>query len=73
MPGWRREELADAAGVGVTWITWLEQGRDVVGLAPSAASFGGGTATGMPPSGIALDLAGRRDPGSLRSPDVLPA
>ena len=28
-PGWRREELADAAGVGVTWITWLEQGRDV--------------------------------------------
>ena len=26
-PGWRREELAEAAGVGVTWITWLEQGR----------------------------------------------
>ncbi|MDD5115286.1 MAG: helix-turn-helix transcriptional regulator, partial [Methylobacter sp.] len=28
-PGLRREELAEAAGVSVTWITWLEQGRDV--------------------------------------------
>jgi transcriptional regulator with XRE-family HTH domain len=28
-PGWRREEVADAAGISVTWYTWLEQGRDV--------------------------------------------
>lgn len=28
-PGWRREEVADAAGMSVTWYTWLEQGRDV--------------------------------------------
>jgi transcriptional regulator with XRE-family HTH domain len=28
-PGLRREELAQLAGVGVTWYTWLEQGRDV--------------------------------------------
>lgn len=28
-PGWRREELAEEAGVGVTWYTWLEQGRDI--------------------------------------------
>jgi transcriptional regulator with XRE-family HTH domain len=27
--GLRREELASAAGVGVTWYTWLEQGRDI--------------------------------------------
>ncbi|MFJ6777447.1 transcriptional regulator, partial [Kitasatospora sp. NPDC091257] len=26
-PGLRREELALLAGVGVTWYTWLEQGR----------------------------------------------
>src|SRR5690242_10792608 len=25
-PGLRREEVADLAGVGVTWYTWLEQG-----------------------------------------------
>lgn len=28
-PGWRREEVAEAAGMSVTWYTWLEQGRDV--------------------------------------------
>jgi transcriptional regulator with XRE-family HTH domain len=28
-PGLRREEVATLAGVGTTWYTWLEQGRDV--------------------------------------------
>jgi transcriptional regulator with XRE-family HTH domain len=28
-PGLRREEVADLAGVGVTWYTWLEQGRNI--------------------------------------------
>jgi transcriptional regulator with XRE-family HTH domain len=28
-PGLRREEVALLAGVGATWYTWLEQGRDV--------------------------------------------
>jgi transcriptional regulator with XRE-family HTH domain len=28
-PGLRREEVAFLAGVGATWYTWLEQGRDV--------------------------------------------
>jgi transcriptional regulator with XRE-family HTH domain len=32
-PGLRREEVAQLAGVGVTWYTWLEQGREI---APSA-------------------------------------
>src|SRR5579884_2245998 len=27
--GLRREEVAQLAGVGVTWYTWLEQGRDI--------------------------------------------
>jgi transcriptional regulator with XRE-family HTH domain len=27
--GLRREELAQLAGVGLTWYTWLEQGRDI--------------------------------------------
>jgi transcriptional regulator with XRE-family HTH domain len=28
-PGLRREEVACAAGVGITWYTWLEQGREI--------------------------------------------
>lgn len=28
-PGLRREEVAQLSGVGVSWYTWLEQGRDV--------------------------------------------
>jgi transcriptional regulator with XRE-family HTH domain len=28
-PGLRREEVASLAGVGMTWYTWLEQGRDI--------------------------------------------
>ncbi|MEU6391977.1 helix-turn-helix transcriptional regulator [Streptomyces sp. NPDC046939] len=28
-PGLRREEVAQLSAVGVTWYTWLEQGRDI--------------------------------------------
>ncbi len=28
-PGLRREEVAEIAGVGTTWYTWLEQARDI--------------------------------------------
>ncbi len=28
-PGLRREELAQISGIGTTWYTWLEQGRDI--------------------------------------------
>ena len=28
-PGLRREEVAEIAGVGATWYTWLEQARDI--------------------------------------------
>ncbi|GAA3404859.1 helix-turn-helix transcriptional regulator [Paenibacillus hodogayensis] len=29
IPGLRREEVASLAGIGVTWYTWLEQGRPI--------------------------------------------
>jgi transcriptional regulator with XRE-family HTH domain len=38
-PGLRREELAIAAGVGTTWYTWLEQGRDITVSAPMLESL----------------------------------
>lgn len=28
-PGLRREEVAHLAGIGITWYTWLEQGREI--------------------------------------------
>ena len=28
-PGLRREEVAQLAGVGISWYTWFEQGRDI--------------------------------------------
>ncbi|GCE29526.1 transcriptional regulator [Dictyobacter alpinus] len=38
-PGLRREELATIAGVGETWYTWLEQGRDITVSAPILESL----------------------------------
>src|SRR5205823_14341990 len=29
-PGLRRDEVAQLAGVSVSWYTWLEQGRDII-------------------------------------------
>lgn len=33
-PGLRREELSQLAGVGLTWYTWLEQGRPIPASRP---------------------------------------
>jgi predicted kinase/transcriptional regulator with XRE-family HTH domain len=33
-PGLRREEVAELSGVGVTWYTWLEQGRKITASPP---------------------------------------
>jgi transcriptional regulator with XRE-family HTH domain len=64
-PGWRREELAEATGVGVTWITWLEQGRDV-SASPAALARLADALRLNPAERVSLfDLAGRRDPVAL--------
>jgi transcriptional regulator with XRE-family HTH domain len=61
-PGMRREELAEAAGISVTWITWLEQGREV--SASVAALLRIAEALRLTPAERAslFDLAGKRDP-----------
>lgn len=61
-PGWRREELADAAGVGVTWITWLEQGRDVSASPQALARLAEALHLNAAERASMFDLAGRRDP-----------
>jgi transcriptional regulator with XRE-family HTH domain len=39
-PGLRREEVAQLSGVGVTWYTWLEQGRDIAASAQVIDALG---------------------------------
>jgi transcriptional regulator with XRE-family HTH domain len=64
-PGWRREELADATGVGVTWITWLEQGRDVSASPAALARLADALQLNPAERASLFDLAGRRDPVAL--------
>lgn len=61
-PGLRREELAEAAGISATWLTWLEQGRKVAPSVPALSRLA--TALQLPPAERAslFDLAGKRDP-----------
>ena len=73
-PGWRREELADAAGVGVTWITWLEQGRDVSASPQALARLAQALQLNAAERASLFDLAGRRDPVEPAEPlSTLPA
>lgn len=61
-PGLRREELAAAAGVGTTWITWLEQGRDVSASPQALARLAVALRLNDAERASLFDLAGRRDP-----------
>lgn len=40
-PGLRREEVAQLAGVGLSWYTWLEQARDITPSVQVLESIGG--------------------------------
>ncbi|MCB6184821.1 helix-turn-helix transcriptional regulator [Leeia sp. TBRC 13508] len=68
-PGLRREELAQLCGVSITWITWLEQGRDIQ---PSAKMLDRlATALGLTDSEkrYLFRLAARPDPAELAHAD----
>jgi transcriptional regulator with XRE-family HTH domain len=61
-PGLRREELADAAAVSTTWITWLEQGREVAASAAALARLADALRLTSAERASMFDLAQRRDP-----------
>ncbi len=61
-PGLRREELASAAAVSVTWITWLEQGRDVAASDTALARLAQALSLTSAERATLFDLAGKRDP-----------
>jgi transcriptional regulator with XRE-family HTH domain len=69
-PGLRREEAAALAGLSPTWLSWLEQGREV-GASPEAL---GRLARALhltaAERGYLFELAGRRDPQAPAAPDA---
>lgn len=73
-PGLRREELAEAAGVSVTWITWLEQGRDVAASVTTLTRLAEALQLTPAERASLFDLAGKRDPAGPAEPqaDLLP-
>ena len=61
-PGLRREELADAAGLGLTWITWLEQGREVTASVSALSRLADALQLLAAERSSLFDLAGKKDP-----------
>lgn len=61
-PGLRREEVAELAGVGTTWYTWLEQARDIQPSSEVLRRLG--TALQMTPAEVRhlFSLAGKAAP-----------
>lgn len=68
-PGWRREEVAEACGVSLTWITWLEQGREVAASAATLARLAEGLRLSAAERAYLFALAARRDPAAPVSAD----
>lgn len=73
-PGLRREEVAVLAGVGVSWYTWLEQGRDITVSAEVLDAIGGALRLTEPERAHLYLLAGLNPPlvGGARGAAVTP-
>jgi hypothetical protein len=71
--GLRREELAHLCAVSVTWITWLEQGRNVAASAGVLARLAQSLQLTPAERAYLFDLAGRHDPAQPPAPAPRPA
>ncbi|HEX4571127.1 MAG TPA: helix-turn-helix transcriptional regulator, partial [Dongiaceae bacterium] len=60
-PGLRREEVAQLAGLSVTWYTWIEQGRDVSVSPAALARLARTLQLSAAERTYLFDLAGKRD------------
>lgn len=61
-PGLRREEVAQMADVGVTWYTWLEQGRDIKASAKTLSAIAIALQCNETETGHLFRLAGYQQP-----------
>jgi len=62
-PGLRREEVAQRAGVGLSWYTWLEQARDVTPSAQVLGALSRALELTGPDTAHLFRLAGVAEPG----------
>jgi len=68
-PGLRREEIAEACGASLTWIAWLEQGREVSASARLLARLAAALRLAPAERAYLFELAARRDPEAPASGD----
>ena len=68
-PGLRREELAQLAGLSATWISWIEQGREVAASPSALDRLAAALLLAPAERHYLFDLAGRRDPREPALPD----
>lgn len=61
-PGLRREELAAAAGISVTWCAWIEQGRPVQASPDALSRIARALELNSAERAYLFQLAGRTDP-----------
>ena len=61
-PGLRREEAAQLCGVSATWLTWIEQGRDVSVSPAALGRIAGALRLSRAERRYLFDLAGKHDP-----------
>jgi transcriptional regulator with XRE-family HTH domain len=61
-PGLRREELAALCGISATWITWLEQGREVAASTKTLERLAQALQLTAAERAYLFELARRRDP-----------
>ncbi len=61
-PGLRREELAQLSGLSTTWVTWLEQGREISLSRAALSRLSRALQLGRAERTYLFELAARRDP-----------
>lgn len=72
-PGLRREEAAELAGISATWLTWIEQGRDVAVSPQALARLAETLRLTRAERAYLFELAERRDPAALAAQPVAEA
>src|SRR5215469_6533703 len=61
-PGLRREELASRAGISATWLTWIEQGRNVKASPRALDRLAKALLLSRAERSYLFELSGLRDP-----------
>jgi transcriptional regulator with XRE-family HTH domain len=72
-PGLRREEVAVLSGVGVTWYTWLEQGRDINASPEVLTGLARVLRLSPPERDYLFRMAGQHPPDQEHLPEAVPS